>query len=129
MARAPQPRVSDDQLREAARRAIARGSLRSTAEAIGLSPSGLDIAVNHSKRWKGNTRTRLLDWYLGAGRTPAYADTATAASALDVLTEMMTEAEKAQARSAVLEILAKAHREARREPPRWIAELKESPES
>lgn len=118
--------IPDDVLREAARRAVARTSSRAVARDVGLSPTGLDLALNTSVVWRASTRRKLTDWFIRQAADAAESDAATVRAALDVLLEKVPGGEREQARAALLAAVEALHRERGREPPRWVGELRGS---
>ena len=119
------PPISDGVLREAARRAAARTSMRAVARDVGLSPSGLELAINTSTVWRTNTRRKLTDWFLRQAPGTAQSDAGTVRAALDVLLESVPDDERPAAAGLLLRTVEKLHHDRGRTPPEWIAGLRD----
>ena len=125
----PPPRpVSDHALREAARRAIERTSLRKVALAVGMSPTGLQNTLEASESWNHSTRRKLTDWYLRRQAAFGEVDAPTASAAIDALCDRMSSVERRAFVPELLRMVREVHLRAKREPPAWLGELADGAE-
>ena len=115
----PDPRrtPSDfDTYRQALRGAIERASLRSVAEAVGMSPTGLQKVIDGAEP-RPRTRERVQEWYV----EQAGMDALPARDALLLLRRLVsTLREPERAVLTVLDAVAAAYRGEGTSPPAWV---------
>jgi hypothetical protein len=114
-------------IRYAARRAVARTSLRKVAAEMGMAVSWLNGFVDGKERTlRAKTMRQLREWYLrsGAGLSKLDADTAT--SAIDVLTGgLLDDGARSQLHQTLVQAVADAYSSSGNTPD-WVKTLKES---
>ena len=109
-------------LRDAARQAVARASLRQVARAIGISPPGLRLFLDGSAPRRA-TQQKLVEWYVrGIQAQDIAADVATIAMAL-LLARLPDGAVKLATEREVLVAIRSGHEKAGISPPEWVRTL------
>ena len=121
-----QPREGTvEYLRERAREAVHRISLRAVARQIGMSPTGLKKFLAGTAPYSPTLR-RLRKWYLLNAAVPTgqvtYED---ASAAIAVLTLDFPGDPRREAAEHVLDCLARGYDATGREHPHWMAEIRD----
>lgn len=113
-----------ERLREAVAERVDAHSLRHVARAVGMSPTGLQKFLDGSTPYAA-TRRKLERWYVreAASRAGA-ADAESVRAALHVLGRDLPAAERRKALEDIVLRLEAAYRDAGREPPPWLAEVR-----
>ena len=113
-----------ERLREAVAERVDAYSLRQVARAVGMSPTGLQKFLDGSTPYAA-TRRKLERWYVReAASAPGATDAESVRAALHVLGRGLPTAERRKALKDIVLRLEAAYRDASREPPRWLAELR-----
>jgi hypothetical protein len=116
-------------LRYAARRAVARTSLRKVAAEMGMAVSWLNGFVDGKERTlRAKTMRQLREWYMRVGGDLAETDADTAASALHMLTGgILADDPRQQLYDKLVDALSRAYGE-QGPLPEWIKGLMEEGE-
>lgn len=121
--RTPRRRVSVDALREAARGAVARTSLRQVARDVGMSAPGLALFLDGSMP-RESTLQRIRTWYFSEAVSRSDTTHQTARAAIELLLEPMPSQEiRERVHGQILGLLAKAYHRKGVVPPLWLREL------
>jgi hypothetical protein len=118
----PTPRqVPIEKLREAAAHAIETSSLRATARAIGLSPTGLQKFAEGASPYR-DTRRKVVRWYLQRETAAPTAEPTAdvAAAALEMLLGGLPARERLDLQRAFCDEVRAAYDRASIEPPDWV---------
>lgn len=106
-------------LRDAARQAVARASLRQVARAIGVSAPGLRLFLEGGAP-RRSTQQKLMEWYIrGIETQEIAADVAAIALAL-LLARLPDGAVKLETERQVLAAIRSGHQKAGILPPEWV---------
>ena len=124
--RPPRASVSVDTLRYAAARAVERTSLRRVADAMDMAPSWLQSFVDgRTAVPRAQTLRKLREWFTREMASLAEVSEASAAASLSLLVEgLLTEPDRAEARRALLDLLA-ARYARQGAVPDWIETLRD----
>jgi len=124
--RPPRASVSVDTLRYAAARAVERSSLRKVADEMGMAPSWLDGFIDgRTAAPRSQTLRKLREWLTREMASLAEVSEASAAASLSLLVEgLLTETDRAEARRALLDLLAGRYAE-QGALPDWIEALRD----
>jgi hypothetical protein len=109
----------DDVLRAALRHAVARSSLRTVAEQVGLTHRGLQLYITGESRPREATTRKLREWYVREASAQSGADESTVRAAIDVLLGGLPEGQKDRAAARLMDVVRQAFSEAKMEPPQW----------
>lgn len=121
----PRRHVPIDKIREAARLSVEASSLRRTARAVGMSPTGLQGFLGGSEPY-GPTIQKLQEWYVREeSRKPAQLTQETARAAVWLLVRHLPEPQRDRAVQRILEALAAESDGAGL--PAWLDALREDP--
>lgn len=115
----PHRRVSVEELREAAARAVDATSLRKVATAIEMSPTGLRSFLDGGDPYSG-TRRKLDLWYVRETAREWGASDDTAAAAISILLQRIPDERAAVLRKRILALLRDDFRERGEPPPGWL---------
>jgi hypothetical protein len=121
----PPPRwPSTETLRYAARRAVARSSLRKVAGEMGMAVSWLNSFVEGKETaLRTQTKRHLREWFVRHAAELAEHDADTAGAALSFLVGgLLTGAERRETFGRLVHVLARAYSDAGPLPP-WLREL------
>jgi hypothetical protein len=120
------PRVPIGAIRDAAALAVERESLRKVARQVGLSPNGLKQFLS-GRRPYTSTEQKLNAWYAAHGRDHGGGGSRldSARAAVAILLEDFPAQRRAAMEARIYDLLAAGHREDRREPPEWLAAVRE----
>ena len=105
-------------LREAARQAVERDSLRSVAAQIGMSPMGLSHFLEGGQPYKPTLR-KLRHWFIQHGASLPSFEAEARRAAVHALLESYPAAVQRELYPRVLRLLEQAHRPV----PPWLAQL------
>ena len=113
-------------IRYAARRAVARSSLRKVAAEMGMAVSWLNGFVDGKERTlRAKTLRMLREWYMRVGQGLADVDSDTAASALELLTGgILVEEERTKTYDRLVQALARTYSD-QGPLPDWVKSLME----
>lgn len=117
----PDLSVRVEAIREAVRLAVAETSLRAVARAVGLSPMGLSNFLDGRRPYTATLR-KLTAWFIAEGARPGAREDVIRAS-LSMLLEGLPEKARDRGVAALLAVVERMHREARTQPPAWLASL------
>ena len=107
-------------LRDAARRAIEAGTLRTAARDIGMSPTGLSRFLEGGTPYRGTAR-KLTTWYVRwTARQGGRLDDESASAALSLLVQDLPIAARSEAVHEILEVLRRRLSAAEVALPSWM---------
>lgn len=112
------PRLPVSVLRTAAQRAVDATSLRTVAEAIGMSHPGLSKFLAGGEPRPATVR-KLVEWYV---RHAAPLDEDTTEAALALLLHSYPESERERVRRGLLDVLRAGYERTGTKPPGWLAD-------
>jgi hypothetical protein len=115
----PRRRVSVEELREAAARAVADTSLRKVATAVDMSPTGLRSFLDGGDAYSA-TRRKLDQWYVRETAREWGASDETAAAALSILLQRVPDERAPALRKRILGILRDDFHARGEPPPGWL---------
>lgn len=121
--RVPRRRVSVGALRDAARGAVARTSLRQVARDVGMSAPGLALFLDGSMP-RESTLEKIRTWYFSEAASRSDTSHHTARAAIELLLEPMPSQEtRERVYGEILGVLTRPYRRKGIVPPLWLREL------
>jgi hypothetical protein len=109
-------------MREAVRRAVERGTLRSAARSIDVSPSTLNAFLNGANP-HGATRRKLSEWMVRTSHLDRGREADTARAAVEFFVSYLHRENRPDARRALVQTLREFYAERSVVLPRWIERL------
>jgi hypothetical protein len=119
--------IQFDHVREALRHAAERSSLRSVANAVGLSAAGV-LKLLRGSQPRAETRERLIRWYLASAPHPNEPSSGEAREAIRLLLgNLQSDPVLDSFVHGVASMVAVAHHARGVKPPRWVIEVQKEP--
>ena len=109
-------------MREAVRRAVERGTLRSAARSIDVSPSTLNAFLNGA-RPHAATRRKVGEWMVRTSHLDRGREADTARAAVEFFVSYLDRENRPHARRALVQTLREFYAERSVTLPRWIERL------
>jgi hypothetical protein len=122
---APMSAVSIDVIRAAVRTAIENSSVRQVARDVGMSPTGLTMALE-AENPRAATMRKLREWYVRWAATERAIDPISVRAALDLLLGDLPARARDSFAERLLSEIEDLYRASRLKVPEWVTSLRET---